>query len=175
MPPGDYVQDIIPSFTPVETAPPMIATEAPGLVAASTTTEAPRPIPAEDLESLGPYKCSPGAVLSVFSRLLNSYNLATQNTLEAHLTYFTFNIHAAADHDNPTSPAPAPTSMPKEESLIGSLINGNLSAYIYTPRNLENNRNNLNSSWFTVPERYRPVTDYYSIIKDGDEIGRAHV
>lgn len=170
MPPGEYVQDIIPTVTVDPTVPPVVATQAPGLPGASTTTEAPKPIPIKDLESLGPYKCSPGAILSAFSRLLSSYNLATQNTLEARLTYFTFNIHAAADHENPTSPAPSPTSMPREESLIGSLINGNLSAYIYTPRNLENNRANLNSSWFTVPERYRPITDYYSIIKDGDGI-----
>lgn len=170
MPPGDYIQDSILAFTQTEPVATMVATGAPGLATAFTTTETPKPIPTEDLESLGPYKCSPGAILSAFSRLLNSYNLATQNTLEAHLTYFTFNIHAAADHENPTSPAPSPTSMPRQESLIGSLINGNLSAYIYTPVNLANNRINLNSSWFTVPERYRPITDYYSVAKDRDGI-----
>ena len=170
MPPGEYVQDSALPFSPTHTLPPMLKTEAPELAGETTNSAAPSPIPPEDLESLGPYKCSPGAILSAYSRVMNSYFLATQNTLDAHITYFTFNIHAAADHDKPTDPAPSPTSMPKQESHIGSLLNGNLSAYIYTPANLENNRANLNSSWFIVPERYRPVTDYYSITTNQDGI-----
>lgn len=36
--------------------------------------------------------------------------------------------------------------------------------------NLASNRANLNSSWFYVPERYRPVTDYYSMSADVNQV-----
>ncbi len=172
MPPGDYVQDVIPQITQSN---PTFATvptsvRAGTSVSTTTTVETPTPKPTHALESLGPYKCSPGAILSAFSQLLDSYNLATQNTLEAHLTFYIFNIHAAAAHDKPNDPAPSPTSLPSSEALIGSSLFGNLSAYIYTPANLENHRANLNSTWFTVPERYRPITDYYNSQVSGDGI-----
>jgi len=124
----------------------------------------------ESLVLLGDYSCSAAAMLTTFSSQLLDYIVATQNTLDAHLTYYIFNIHAAASPDSPASPAPSPSTLPTPELLIGKIMTSNLSAYIYTPVNLAHNRANLNSSWFTVPERYRPIIDYYSISEDANGI-----
>lgn len=43
------------------------------------------------------------------------------------------------------------------------MFSGNLSQYIYTPLDLRSDRANLNSSWYTVSEAFRPVEEYYSI------------
>jgi hypothetical protein len=42
------------------------------------------------------------------------------------------------------------------------MFSGNLSQYLYTPSNLKSDRANLNGSWYSVQERYRPVSEYYS-------------
>ncbi|OBT47669.1 hypothetical protein VE00_02267 [Pseudogymnoascus sp. WSF 3629] len=128
------------------------------------SSASPVPTPSsEPLHTEGPYKCSPAATLETFGHQLHSYLVDTQNTLAAQISYYVFNIHAAASPTSPDSPAQAPTHLPAGGELIGGMLSSNLTSYIYTPINLSNNRANLNSSWYTVPERYRPVTDYYTI------------
>ena len=78
------------------------------------------------------------------------------------MLYVVVNMHAAAADSSPTAPAPVPSSLPGPSELIGSEFSGNLSAFLYTPVNLRSDRANLNGSWFTVSERYRPVEDYYT-------------
>ncbi|ELR09215.1 hypothetical protein GMDG_03789 [Pseudogymnoascus destructans 20631-21] len=131
----------------------------------------PAPTPSsEPMHAEGHYKCSPAATLEMFGHQLHSYLVDTQNTLEAQLSYYVFNIHAAASRTSPYSPAQAPTNLPVGGELIGRMLSSNLSSYIYTPIHLSNNRANLNSSWYTVPERYRPVTDYYSVEIDDNGV-----
>jgi hypothetical protein len=84
-------------------------------------------------------------------------------TLDAHLLYVILNIHAAASDESPTSPAPAPTNLPGPSSLLGGIISGNLSQYLYKPSDLRSERANLNGSWYSVAETYRPIEEYYSI------------
>jgi hypothetical protein len=98
----------------------------------------------------------------VFTSQLLDYFQKTENTLDAHLVYVVLNIHAAASNQSPTQPAPAPANLPEPPNILGSEFSGNLSAYLYTPENLDSDRVNLNSSWYTVAERYRPVEGYYS-------------
>ncbi|KFX92211.1 hypothetical protein O988_07367, partial [Pseudogymnoascus sp. VKM F-3808] len=146
-----------------------------GALPISGTTEGasapPGPTPqSEPMLAQGNYTCSPGATLETFGHQLHSYVVATQNTLAAQLSYYVFNIHAAASSASPGSPAQAPSNLPVDGELIGGMLSSNLSAYIYTPINLANNRANLNVSWYTVPERYRPVTDYYSIQIDDNAV-----
>ncbi len=43
------------------------------------------------------------------------------------------------------------------------MVAGNLSQYLYTPSQLSSDRANLNASWYSVSETYRPVEEYYSI------------
>lgn len=131
----------------------------------------PAPTPqSEPLVAQGAYTCSPAATLETFGHQLHSYLIDTQNTLAAQLSYYVFNIHAAASAASPDSPAQAPTNLPVDGELIGGKLSSNLSSYIYTPINLSSNRANLNSSWYTVPERYRPVADYYSVEIDDNGV-----
>ncbi|KFY74494.1 hypothetical protein V499_05480, partial [Pseudogymnoascus sp. VKM F-103] len=131
----------------------------------------PAPTPSsEPMHAEGPYTCSPAATLETFGHQLHSYLVDTQNTLAAQISYYVFNIHAAASPTSPDSPAQAPTNPPVGGELIGGMLSSNLTSYIYSPINLSNNRANLNSSWYTVPERYRPVSDYYSIAIDDNGV-----
>lgn len=91
------------------------------------------------------------------------YISKTQTNLDAHLLYVILNIHAAASDESPTSPAPTPTLLPGPSSLLGSLISGNLSQYLYKPSDLSSDRANLNGSWYSVSENYRPIEEYFSI------------
>jgi hypothetical protein len=115
----------------------------------------------DPLVKIGPYLCTATINLSTFTSQLLSYIHETQNTLQARLLYVIINIHAAASDASPSSPAPSPTILPPPTSLIGSQFAANFSDYLYTPTDLESDRANLNSSWYTVPELYRPAAGYY--------------
>ena len=115
------------------------------------------------LESIGDYTCTPTINLSILTSFLLDYIEQTENTLEAHLVYLFINMHAAASNTAPSEPAPSPSILPSSDDLIGSIFSGNLSSYMYTPANLLDERANLNSSWYTVDERYRPTGEYYTI------------
>ncbi|KFY23492.1 hypothetical protein V493_05821, partial [Pseudogymnoascus sp. VKM F-4281 (FW-2241)] len=141
----------------------------PGISGGASSSPAPTPQSGPTADQ-GDYKCSPAATLETFGHQLHSYIVETQNTLAAQLSYYVFNIHAAASAASPQSPAPAPINLPVDRELIGGMLSNNLSSYIYTPINLANNRANLNSSWYTVPERYRPVTDYYTVKIDDNGV-----
>lgn len=119
----------------------------------------------EPLLSIGPFSCTTTINLSTFTSQILDYIIKTQNTIEAHLLYVNINIHAAASASAPTSPAPSPTILPSPSDLIGAIFAANLSAYMYTPSNLMSERNDLNGSWYTVIERYRPIDDYYTTTK----------
>jgi hypothetical protein len=142
----------------------------------SFSTESPEPSSESlgdqnpSLVSLGPYKCSGSLTLLSFSNLLLSYIKNTQNTLDAHIMYYVVNIHAAASASAPTEPPPIQTRLPPSSLLLGSLLSNNLSTYIYTRNNLFADRANLNASWFTVPERYRPSSDYYRVTQSSSGV-----
>lgn len=112
----------------------------------------------------GPYTCTSTINLSIFISLLLDYIQETQTNIDAHLIYVILNIHAAALASAPTSSAATPASynLPTESSSLSASFTANLSSYIYTPANLRSDRENINSSWYTVEEQYRPVEDYYS-------------
>lgn len=176
MPPGLYEEDPPPSHPPSSSPSSPDTPISSGKLDANSNSDPQEgairqeSLEEEQLEELGEWKCAPGAILSAFTRLLDSYNQATQNTLEAHLGYYIFNIHACSPFSSPTSPAPKPTTPLRVENLIETIMSGNLSSIIYTPMNLEDDRRNLNGSWFTVPSRYRPRTDYYTVEIDDNGI-----
>lgn len=117
----------------------------------------------EPLISIGPFVCTTTINLSTFTSQLQDYIQKTESLLGANLLYVVINIHAAAATRSPSSPAPAPSNLPGPSNYLGNLFSGNLSAYIYSESNLRSERTNINSSWYTVNELFRPVADYYPI------------
>jgi hypothetical protein len=50
------------------------------------------------------------------------------------------------------------------------MFSGNLSQYLYTPSELSSDRANLNGSWYSVGENYRPYEEYYSLDVNENDI-----
>ncbi|EPE25809.1 hypothetical protein GLAREA_01721 [Glarea lozoyensis ATCC 20868] len=115
------------------------------------------------LISIGPYSCTTSINLSTLITQLRDYFIQTDDTINASLLYFYINVHAAAPTANPLSSPPSSTSLPSQEVLIGNLFGQSLSDYIYTPTDLAANRRNVNGSWLTVAERYRPAEEFYTV------------
>lgn len=122
------------------------------------------------LVAAGPYICTPSVNLSTFTSQLLDYIQKTHNTLGARLLYVIINLHAAASATNPAGPAPSPTNLPTEPNFIGNQFSSNLSGFIYSEQSLKQERGNLNSSWYTVTERYRPLEGYYTTETIGEGV-----
>lgn len=120
------------------------------------------PDSSQPLYNIGPYSCTATVNSYMLISLLLDYIQKTQNTIDAHLLIITLNIHAAKSNTNIDGPATQPLIYPNALNSLGSLFSANLSAYIYTPGDLRSNRANLNTSWYSVTERYRPVLEYYT-------------
>jgi hypothetical protein len=101
--------------------------------------------PNETLLKLGSYSCTTTINYYVLTSVLLDYLQKTENTLDAHLLYLILNIRASASTTKPTLPAPSPTSLPQAENYLGNLFSGNLSTFVYSPRNLQTERADLNS------------------------------
>ncbi|RDL33645.1 Uncharacterized protein BP5553_08013 [Venustampulla echinocandica] len=126
--------------------------------------------PSASLISAGRYVCTTSIDISVFIHQLLDYFQQSQNTLDAHLLYVFLNMHAALSNTAQPQSAPTTTSLPDSSNLLGNHFSGNLSAFLYTPNDLRLDRANLNDSWYTVTERYRPIEDYYSVTKGEHDI-----
>ncbi|KAM3065532.1 Maintenance of telomere capping protein 6 [Clarireedia jacksonii] len=126
--------------------------------------------PNAPLYNIGQYTCTATINLSILISQLVDYLQETQNTLAAHLLSITLNIHAVKSALNINGPAPEPTILPSTLDTLGALFSANLSAYMYTPENLRTDRTNLNTSWYSVLQRYWPVQDYYTTTTNEDGI-----
>ncbi|KAB8303445.1 hypothetical protein EYC80_004869 [Monilinia laxa] len=126
-----------------------------------TTSPIPSP-PNNPLYRIGPYACTATINLEMLTSVLLDYIQKTQNTIDAHLLIVTLNIHAVKSEANIDGLTPRPLILPNALESLGSIFASNLSAYIYTPNDLMSNRANLNTSWYSVIERHRPVLDYYT-------------
>lgn len=144
-------------FSSANTSSPANATRAESTLFSATTDS-----PNAPLEEHGPYTCSLTINAETFFSILWSYFGQTQTNLDAHLLYTVINLRAAAAKSSPTHPAPSPTLLPSPSELIGQLASANLSTYLYKPVDLQAERADLNNSWYTVAERYRPVSGFYS-------------
>ncbi|ESZ98692.1 hypothetical protein SBOR_0930 [Sclerotinia borealis F-4128] len=118
----------------------------------------------KQLYNIGPYTCTTTVNLFMLTSLLLDYIQNTQNTIDAHILIVTLNIHAVKLDGDTAGPAPQPLVLPDVLNSLESLFSANLSAYIYTPNDLRSNRANLNESWYSVTERYRPALDYYTTV-----------
>ncbi|KAF2137158.1 uncharacterized protein K452DRAFT_302193 [Aplosporella prunicola CBS 121167] len=122
---------------------------------------------------IGPYTCSSGLSVSFIANLIADYLDATSDTLAASVLFLTINVHAASPSRSPTRPALAPASsaVPTANSTLSNLLENALSAYLYTPTLLREDRENLNSSWYAynVGQGSRPNESYFSTTLNADE------
>lgn len=124
----------------------------------------------EILYAVGPYTCSGTRALDILTDLLMSYLRVTDDTLQGMMLYIIFNIHASASIAAPSSPALAPSQeqLPQQNELIGQYLRNNDSDFLYTPRQLYEERLNLTRTWLD-PEYMTtaPLSAYFANVTNG--------
>lgn len=118
----------------------------------------------EILYSIGPYTCTSTIDINTLMTVLREYINDSDNTLEAFLEYFIFNLHAVASAFRPTAPAPAPRAslLPDTANLVGNVVGNTLASSLYTPKLLEQQRSNLNTSWYDAQSDVQPLSAYFT-------------
>lgn len=120
----------------------------------------------EPIYRIGSYSCSPSTNLDMVVNLMRDYLSQTDYALNAAVKYLVFNIHAARSADVPNEPTLAPdqADMPYGADLLGAIFSSELSSYMYTPRILDDQRANLNTSWQSpdISAMARPISVYYT-------------
>lgn len=139
-----------------------------GQTLSATVTAAPTSVDSKPLlYNLGSYSCTHTLDLSTLINVIYEYFQQTANTLEARLLYLIFNIHPAADIDNPNDPSNVPIDLlPDPDQLVGSIIDATLGTYMYNPSQLQDERSNLNMTWYNVPGSYHPIAEYFKTNKN---------
>ncbi|KAL4893143.1 hypothetical protein BDV59DRAFT_32641 [Aspergillus ambiguus] len=125
------------------------------------------------LLQLGPYLCSRGLDLSGLVDIWQDYFKRTTSQLNVYTRYISFNLHVAADPETPTVPASIVPNrdLPTGSERVGEFLDDRLLAYIYTPAQLSDERQNLNESWYEVDDGYKPIAEYFTtnVADDGTQ------
>ncbi|KAM3423801.1 hypothetical protein BST61_g1203 [Cercospora zeina] len=119
----------------------------------------------------GPYSCTTSTDFALLVSIISAYMVNTDTNIGATTLSLSLNVHAAASASHPDGPARQPDddNLPGGGSLLSSIINNNVSSYIYTPRGLLDQRNDLNdSSWFTTFGVSDPISEYFDLEERGD-------
>ncbi|KAK7518245.1 lectin C-type domain protein [Phyllosticta citriasiana] len=120
------------------------------ITASPTSTHPPAMIvhqTGETLVEVDAYNCSSKLDISSITSILADYLERTSNTIHASFLYLTFNIHAASSSSTTAASAPAASHLPSSNNSLSNLLNANLSSYLYTPKQLQDDRLDLNESW----------------------------
>lgn len=135
--------------------------------AKTTPTASPSTSP---VQKLGAYSCTDDLGLSMLFDVLSGYFGDADADLDIHMTYVIFNLHAVASTSSPNEPAStlAAAQLPARSQSLGSLASDAIGTYVYSPSELAEDRNNLDESWFEVPHKYKPITDYLTIHENHD-------
>jgi hypothetical protein len=115
------------------------------------------------LLQIGRYNCTSQMTFGLLAGLLEDFLDATSTTTGATLIFLNLDIHAAASLSDPDGPAPllAQDQSPGSSDRLSSVVNGNLSNALYSPKTLAEQRANLNNSWYNVQWENRPAQGYY--------------
>ncbi|KAF1976685.1 hypothetical protein BU23DRAFT_528423 [Bimuria novae-zelandiae CBS 107.79] len=122
------------------------------------------------LYELGDYNCTSTMTLNYLTGIFSDFLEATATTTDASFTYLLLNIHAAASWARPNEPAQQPASSSLFSAtgpLLSAVINGNLSAQLYTPSKLASQRADLSDSWLNVNSDNTARPGYYTVHTDG--------
>ncbi|KAF2109904.1 hypothetical protein BDV96DRAFT_604388 [Lophiotrema nucula] len=126
------------------------------------------------LVEVGSYNCTILMTLDFLTGILEDFMSDTDTTTDASVNYFFISVHAAASYNTPSTPAQQPPSdqLPGEGNLLSDIVKGNLSSVLFTPSDLQGERNNLNDSWYDVHLDDLPLLGYYttSTNSDGNEV-----
>lgn len=150
--------------TPVTTTPPI----------SSSASAAPIPtttgVSGTELLELGPYKCSLDLNLDSIISLYGDYFEQTSDTISAYLQYLTLNLHAASPFTAPSDAANTPMQarLPHGNSLIGAQFQNNLPETLYTPDQLQDDREDLKKSWFRNNFASSTDTNYFTVDHGSD-------
>jgi hypothetical protein len=120
------------------------------------------------LMQIGQYNCTSQMTLGLLTGIMQDFLTTTSTTTGAVLTFLNINIHAASSLSDPNNPAPrlSQSQLPQNGNLLSDVVKGNLSDILYTPGRLQNQRSNLNSSWYNVDRDNIPARGYYETSKD---------
>ncbi|KIX05747.1 uncharacterized protein Z518_03719 [Rhinocladiella mackenziei CBS 650.93] len=123
------------------------------------------------LLELGPYKCSLDLNLGSIISFYDDYFGSTSDTISARLHYLILNLHAAAPFTAPSEPAHTPMQarLPHSDDLVGAQFESNFPRALFTPGQLQEDRENLNKSWFRDNFGMRTDTNYFQISEAGDD------
>ena len=123
------------------------------------------------LLQLGPYSCSLDLNIGSIISLYDDYLSSTADTISARLHYLDINLHPAAPFTDPSAPAQTPMQgrLPSGDELIGAQFQNQITRELYTPQNLQEDRTNLNRSWFRDYYRIGTDTTYFHIVKTGQD------
>ncbi|EXJ89275.1 hypothetical protein A1O3_02341 [Capronia epimyces CBS 606.96] len=123
------------------------------------------------LLELGPYKCSLDLNLDALMSLYEDYFDQTSDTITARLHYLTINLHAASPFTAPLDPARTPANgrLPDSDDLVGSQLKSRFPQALFTPDELQNDRDHLNRSWFHDDFGANTDTSYFSTSGQGDD------
>lgn len=139
-----------------------------GIGHSSTTT----PPAAGTVFDVGPYSCTSSINLELLTQVMVSHLDSTQTNVNATLKYFILNLHAAAPASSPNGSPVKPTSedLPKGSSMLSSVFYSAMPQYLYTPKDLQTERSDLNSSasWFDVNYFNEPDPSYFHVHDHGD-------
>jgi hypothetical protein len=139
----------------------------------TSATASPRPtvvtFPATDgppIQQIGNYNCTSFMRLDLLAGILDQFLAATSTTTGAALLLLTLDVHAASSILNPNAPAPrlSPDQLPVTGTLLSDALKGNLSSITYTPLLLQEQRANLNTSWYNVNPASQPLDGYYDVL-----------
>ncbi|RHZ71977.1 hypothetical protein CDV55_108848 [Aspergillus turcosus] len=122
------------------------------------------------LYELGPYLCSDDVDLSGLVDIFLDHFRLTNSQWNVYTTFITLNLHVASSAASLDQPAASVTNeqLPLPSEYVSSLFNERLSAYIYRPSELAQERRNLNESWYAVDEGYKPITEYFTLHEEAD-------
>ena len=122
------------------------------------------------LYHIGQYQCSQTLDIAWLIQLVQGYVQATSNTLKANVLFFEFNLHAAASGNNVAASASQPSAFPVPSQLVGTQFQSTMGSDMYTPSLLNQERSNLNSSWYQVANNYIPAEFYMKVQPAGKDI-----
>ncbi|KAK8172878.1 hypothetical protein BKA80DRAFT_26932 [Phyllosticta citrichinensis] len=120
------------------------------ITASATSTHPPAKIvhqSGETLVEVDAYNCSSTLDISSITSILADYLKSTSDTIHASFLYLTLNIHAASNSSSTAASAPAASHLPSSNNSLSNMLNANLSSYLYTPKQLRDDRLDLNQSW----------------------------